>query len=645
MEEATRYLLNMLQGREAYPKIAAYGLIIVLVLLILFRSTRRLGLDSEKRFAIVLGVNAVCLFMDLSSVVAIIFLTDINRLLTELICKTYLVTLVWFGWSSFCYVTMDLISDRQRYRRLVRILTIVTAVTSAATYLLPISIVYDGSTLYTEGLAVVCTYGQCLLYVVASLSVSIYLLRQNNSRRGLAVLLCNSLWVLAAAVQAFNNELLLVGFASAVGVMIMYVVMENPDAHMDRSFGCFTAAAMYEYVDMLLSRGEDFCMLDVTVQDVSALEEKGIRIENEARRIAGRFKKNKRAFLFKASDIGVVVIARREDELKRILSKIMLEARDTAFHRKLRMLYYPTMAGFRDSYDVARYMAYADAAYKDRRGDYFPVTADVTAAYRANAVVEQEIRDALAEDRVEVFYQPIRDVRTGKFPAAEALCRLRLRDGSVMPPDSFIPVAETTGLIAELGERVFTEVCRFLRNGGPAVKALERVEVNLSPVQCDDENLAARYGEIASQFNVNPKQINLEITETAVTGVKTALLDNMYALLGRGFTFALDDFGKGTSNLMYAVEMSVSIIKIDMELTQLYFTDPKARSVVGAILAMAHELKLGVVFEGVETAEQAEKIMAAGADYIQGYHYAKPMSQADYLQFLDRQEVQPVVQK
>lgn len=247
------------------------------------------------------------------------------------------------------------------------------------------------------------------------------------------------------------------------------------------------------------------------------------------------------------------------------------------------------------------------------------------------APAEQLLREALAEDRIEVFYQPIYDVGTGTFTAAEALCRLRLRDGTLLTPDRFIPIAEATGLIAALGERVFTKVCRFLRDAAPG--GLARMGANLSPLQCGDPTLADRYGMIAARYGIDPRRITLELTET-VGGEKTVLMETLCALRKRGFDLALDDFGRGASNLLCAVELPVSSLKLDMELTRLFFTDPRARSVVKAIVTMARELKLCVVFEGVETAAQAAEVMAAGADYIQGFYYARPLAEGDFLAFL-----------
>ena len=258
----------------------------------------------------------------------------------------------------------------------------------------------------------------------------------------------------------------------------------------------------------------------------------------------------------------------------------------------------------------------------------------VLSASPLGAAVEQTIREALAEDRVEVCYQPIYAVRSDSFPAAEALCRLRLRDGGLLSPAQFIPAAEATGLIAALGERVFARVCRFLQRAG--AEAPEQIGVNLSPIQCGDPTLAARYGALAARYGIEPRRIPLEITETAADCGKAAFLEQLRALREQGFDLVLDDFGSGASDLLRLAETPVRYLKVDRSLTRRYFTEPEARDTVAALMAIGRERRLGVVFEGVETAEQAAGVAAVGADYLQGYYYAAPLSEGDFSEFLSR---------
>ena len=148
------------------------------------------------------------------------------------------------------------------------------------------------------------------------------------------------------------------------------------------------------------------------------------------------------------------------------------------------------------------------------------------------------------------------------------------------------------------------------------------------------ENLAEQLIAITNEYQINPAWINLEITETGVVSARNVLLNNMRKLIDEGFSFSLDDFGKGESNLMYVVEMPVSIVKLDYDISKAYFNTEKAKHVVKAVVGMAHELKLKMVAEGIENEDELRTMQEEGIDYIQGYYYSKPIPGDEFIRFV-----------
>ena len=128
--------------------------------------------------------------------------------------------------------------------------------------------------------------------------------------------------------------------------------------------------------------------------------------------------------------------------------------------------------------------------------------------------------------------------------------------------------------------------------------------------------------------------INLEITETASILARKILVENMQILIRQGVSFSLDDFGNGQSNLNYIVDMPVSIVKFDRDMSQAYFENKKAKFVMEAAMQMIHDMKLKIVSEGIETREQMETITELGIDYIQGYYFSKPIPEKEFLKFI-----------
>jgi len=259
--------------------------------------------------------------------------------------------------------------------------------------------------------------------------------------------------------------------------------------------------------------------------------------------------------------------------------------------------------------------------------------------YKSNEM-EKLLENAIANNKVEVFYQPIYSAKEHRFVSAEALVRIRNMKGELVYPGAFIDIAENNGMILKLGEIVFNKVCRFISETPPDTLGIDYIEVNLSVVQCAHRSLAADYMSIMNRYRVSPSMINLEITETASAGAKKILLENMSILRDYGISFSLDDFGTGHSNLNYIAEMPVDIVKFDKQMTQSYFTSKKAKYVMSAATNMAKGMGLEIVFEGIETKEQYQEAERIGIDYIQGYYFSKPLAEEEFRKFMrNKQQV------
>lgn len=617
-----------------------YGLAIAVVLLVLFMTTRRLALKGTSSFLRTIVIVIICLFFDALSCVAIRnWYTPDNsqgmNALVEAICKTYLITMLWVGWTNFCYVCLDLNSTKKKHNRLCFIMSGITLVMSIVIAVVDIGVVNDPvKGLYTEGPAVISTYVFALFYIFSSIVVAIYVLRVRNRRRGFAVLFSHIIWVAAAGVQAFNNSMLLVGLAMAVGLLILYIVMENPDAHIDRALECYSSSAFNEYQEYLFEKGKEVCILDVSVTSTSAMEGKGLNIQKEVKKLIHYASKNRKIRIFKTFNVGIAIVAENKEVIINAIQDLVKVAQEKQVSKNILILYIPSLNGINDTYNLTRLMAFARQQFKEKTGEINEISREFVDKFNSLDVVNNEILKALDDDRVEVYYQPIYNTKTKAFELAEALCRIRNADGSLMSPGAFIPVSESTGSVSLLGERVYRKVCDFYNEDKIETLGVQNIDVNLSAVQCDNLDLAKKFADIAKEKGIAPSMISFEITETAFSSVKANMLNNMNQLIDSGFEFALDDFGKGASNLMYAIEMPVKVIKLDMELTQLFMKDEKAKAVVNAIIKMAHDMNLKVVSEGVETKEEVEIITKAGIDYIQGFYFSKPLPKDEYLEFL-----------
>lgn len=612
------------------------GMIILIVLAVFYKSNRTLKLYSEGIFFWVMIVAMASLSLDILSLIAIEYRQTLPLILVHLICKTYIISLIWVGMSGTFYVLTEVLS-KSKHQLLIRAMIITTSIQGLIVYALPIKIHEEGKDVFTYGPAVLCVYLFALLYVIATLVIIMAYRNRVSRRRRFAVSLWMMMWIIAAVIQFLNNELLLVGFATAMGVLILLVIMENPESNLDRRLGCFNSYALSEYAKELFRNKKKFSVLNLSFGNKKLLEDNKTYAEEMLRGMLNAVSHRKKVLAFKNTNADIVFISDDGDGLYRLgLDILSYFTKDMEWHKETSLALVKKCDSFADAEELFGFLTFLRKEYVNEKERVLPVGESIIDKYKKQFEIEQMITDALAEDRVEVFLQPIFSNEEHCFTSAEALVRIREKDGSLIPPGLFIPVAEESGQILELGERVFEKVCSFLKNSDALKLGLRIVEVNLSVIQCERRDLAERLIAIADKYEVSPEYINLEITETASISARATLLTNMKKLMEYGFKFSLDDFGKGESNLMYVVEMPVSIVKLDYDLTKAFFGSSKAKLVLRAVVSMAHGMELKLVAEGIETKEELISMCKEGIDYIQGFYYSKPLPMWEYLEFLKK---------
>ncbi|MBQ7677847.1 MAG: EAL domain-containing protein, partial [Lachnospiraceae bacterium] len=250
-----------------------------------------------------------------------------------------------------------------------------------------------------------------------------------------------------------------------------------------------------------------------------------------------------------------------------------------------------------------------------------------------------QMRSALKENRLEIFYQPIYSPKQNKFTSAEALIRMRNEEGGFVSPGVFIPLAEQNGLIVEIGDFVLDEVCRTIKTNRLWEKGIEYIEVNLSVTECIQNDLVDKVRAVLQKYDLKPGFLNLEITETASDSFSNTVDNNIKRLNEYGLTFSLDDFGTGYSSLNRILNLPLSIIKLDMSLVRPAFEsdNPNAMTLLKSSIGIAKSVGTEIVAEGVETQEMAQGIIDLGVEHIQGFYYSKPLQKQEFITLLEAQ--------
>ncbi len=238
--------------------------------------------------------------------------------------------------------------------------------------------------------------------------------------------------------------------------------------------------------------------------------------------------------------------------------------------------------------------------------------------------MEDELRHALSKNEFELLYQPQQSMRGHGVVGLEALLRWRKEDGSYVSPAEFIPVLEESGLIIEVGAWVLEQACEQFNQWRAQGKNCQRVAVNVSPVQLDCPNFVDQIEACLRRADLNPKFLELEITESQVVKNSGTAKEKLAALRAMGIRIAIDDFGAGFSSLSYLHTFAVDTIKIDRSFICGIECGSTAELLVGGIIGLGHKLGCEVVAEGVETQYQMMVLQQEGIDVIQGYLCGRP---------------------
>jgi diguanylate cyclase (GGDEF)-like protein len=275
------------------------------------------------------------------------------------------------------------------------------------------------------------------------------------------------------------------------------------------------------------------------------------------------------------------------------------------------------------SADLALYTAKTQG-----RSDYRIYQPGMLEDATSQQLAESELRDAIAEERFELHYQPVVDVATRQICGVEALVRWRHPDKGLVGPDQFIPLAESTGLIAPIGEWILQRACADAAKWPAHI----RLAINISAVQFKKGNLFEIILCALVESGLEPERLELEITETSLLENQEAHLATIRQLKNLGVTLALDDFGTGYSSVTYLTNFPFDKIKIDRTFTHGVLERRDYAAVVSSVLTLAKGLDKVTTVEGIETEQQFEYMRQAGVDLAQGYLFspAVPASELDF---------------
>lgn len=447
----------------------------------------------------------------------------------------------------------------------------------------------------------------------------------------------------AVILQIFYPRHLIENFAISVSTIIMFLAIQKPEELIDASTGVLNRNSFTDTLKLCFKHKEFINICIIHIEDIGMLT-KAFGIENTDKivREAAQYleiKNKNRVFDLHFHTFGIVYKQMDESLMSSMVQELLERFKQPWEWGNVKITLSVRACIVcipKDASSIDRVFEYIEQFSQVKQWKSEVVSAkniDLRDKTRETQV-ERAVERAIKNKSFEVFYQPIYSNEKERFISAEALIRLNDSRLGRISPDEFIPIAEKDGSIIAIGRFVFEEVCRLLHKYDLSRFGIDYIQVNLSVIQCMQENMANELIEIMKLYNIKADRVRLEITETAAANSPRMLHENMNRLYEEGIRFALDDFGTGYSNINSLADLPLDTIKIDKSMVWAAAENKKAKIILESSVAMIKKMKMRIVAEGIETKEQAEELKSLGCDCLQGYYFSKPVPCQSFLELL-----------
>lgn len=467
-----------------------------------------------------------------------------------------------------------------------------------------------------------------------------------NFMQGVSIVTFEVLTMGATILQLLVSRAVVGNFVASLSLVMFLIVLQNPDDFTDKAADCYNYDAFFLSVEAKLSKKKPFSIAAFRfdglnyISGLYQVSDRGVISKALATRLKVEFQTDG-IYHLGSCEFAIFTNERRRlteeylaERIQRVFSRpVNIHGIEAVLTPKICLVRYPDFVTSPE--DVRDAVEFSLKNSRKSEGSVFVASADAITAKKREMHILSTIKSSIVNKSFEMYYQPIYNPAEKGFVCAEALIRMRDNELGFISPEEFIPLAEANGMIIEISEIAFHQVCRFLKSGQAQKMGVKYIEVNLSVLQCVQEELADSLLSIMDSYGIPPEQINFEITETAGLANYDMLLKNMNTLISKGVTFSMDDYGTGFSTANYLISLPMEIVKIDKSILWPAMENQEAFVILRHTVEMLKSLKKKIVVEGVETVEMAQLLIDMGCDYLQGFYYQRPVPMKEYIAFLE----------
>jgi diguanylate cyclase len=506
----------------------------------------------------------------------------------------------------------------------------------------------DSAGNFTNGPLFLLVYGIHYFYCVV-IFITIFKWKKSIPPDTKRVLLAfPALSLLFTVVQQMLPRVLLSGTASASILLIAYLYLQNKRIYEDRLTGLPNREAYIKTLQVLMDKKSKIIVMSISLNDFKFINDKFGQVNGDVllKTIANflgetvsltsvyRYGGDKFAIIFDKQRLETA-----GDDICKIADRFNLpwKIQNCTCHlgAGIGVAYCPETAN-----NMQELVSMLESAVEKAKksGITQPVFCDreTIGLVRRKHFIKDILSDALENDTFGIYYQPLYSIKHNRFFEAEALLRLADENGKFLSPEEFIPIAEETGLIVDIGYMVVDKVCKYIRTLLQSGIEISTISINLSVVQLMKSDIVPRLLQIIHGNGISPSRIVFEITESILVSNYGMVAEKIKELSESGIRFALDDFGTGYSNLSHVIDLPFHMIKFDKSLIWDSMTNQKCYILICDLTKTFKNMNFLVIAEGVETLEHDTFVQLCGCDRIQGYRYARPMTASKANGYLGR---------
>ncbi len=499
----------------------------------------------------------------------------------------------------------------------------------------------DQAGMYQRAPLLVFYYLVALIYFLFAIMVVIINKANIPERDYRSILMFNMVGVCGFFIQVLFKEASVELFAESIAILGLILTSENEDLDLDSDTHLKNRQSFYDDNQLALATEANYSIIALSMPDIDR-DESSVNRDSALDliyEIANWLRNNsdgETVYRLRVSDFAIVMTNHPERAGK--LAEKIAERFGKPW-RIAEMLYKVRVVISTASIpDNAINLDEISSLFLFNRRDFLQNNVMIRNDKALNFVkrrsaMEKAIRNALDKDKPIIYYQPIVSTDTEQCVAAEALIRIDDPTLGMLSPEEFIPIAEQAGLIGDIGQYVFNDVCRFYNDYRPDNAGLKWIEINVSALQLPNDQLFDGFYNSLLKYGVPVEFINLELTESENPENSSINMDTMSKLYEKGFSFSIDDYGTGYSNISRLLSGYYENVKLDKSI--LWNSSTVAgMKILKELNFLLRDMKLTIIQEGVETEEQLNLVKSLGTPLVQGFYYSKPISKKDFMEFL-----------